>query len=101
MSIGTCWIVAEGRAKRLPESWPNNIQPGGHEGGVLMQLRWRPEVLSLLFPHCRDRLRHVFMNWFTNYAFGSHAAEWLPPPSGDLILLAPFLRRLPLYPSPF
>jgi len=20
---------------------------------------------------------HVFMNWFTNHAFGSHAAEWL------------------------
>ena len=31
----------------------------------------------LLFHHCRYRLRHVFLNWFTNHGFGSHAAEWL------------------------
>ena len=101
MSIGTCWIVAEGRAKRLPESWPNNIQPGGHEGGVLMQLRWRPEVLSLLFPHCRDRLRHVFMNWFTNYAFGSHAAEWLALAVVILLALALCTGTLKFIPSLF
>jgi len=42
-----------------------------------------------------------FMNWFTNYAFGSHAAEWLALAVVILLALALCTGTLKFIPSLF
>jgi hypothetical protein len=36
-----------------------------------------PESGCLAFSSLSLSIEHVFMNWFTNHTFASHAAEWL------------------------